>query len=163
VSILLARVDNRLVHGQVLEVWVPRLRAETIVAVDRMLAGDPFQRRLVEGLSRSGVEVRVASPEEAARLVCGVLRGRKLLLLFSDLRQALEACRAGIDFRELNLGNLHPRPGSRPLTTTVYLTADDVECLSALHAAGVAVEARALPTDKSPDVWAKLSAAGAAS
>ncbi|MBI5445189.1 MAG: PTS sugar transporter subunit IIB, partial [Deltaproteobacteria bacterium] len=51
-SILLARVDSRLVHGQVLEVWVPRLRADAIVAVDRALAGDPFRRRLVEGLSR---------------------------------------------------------------------------------------------------------------
>jgi PTS system mannose-specific IIB component len=159
VSILLARVDNRLVHGQVLEVWVPRLRAEAIVAVDRALAGDPFQRRLVEGLSRAGVEVTVATPEEAAALVCGALKGRKLLLLFADLRQALETCRAGVELRELNLGNLHPRPGSRALTTTVYLTAEDVECLAALQSAGVEVEARALPTDKSPDVWAKLAAA----
>jgi PTS system mannose-specific IIB component len=155
--VVFARVDNRLVHGQVLEVWVPRLRANAILAVDRGLAGDAFQRSLVECLSRCGVEVMVASPEEAVGLVEGQFRGRKLLLLFADLRQAVDACRAGLELRELNLGNLHPRPGSKALTTTVYLTAEDVECLSVLRAAGVAVEARTLPTDKSPDVWAKLS------
>ncbi|NTU60380.1 MAG: PTS sugar transporter subunit IIB, partial [Deltaproteobacteria bacterium] len=48
--VVLARVDNRLVHGQVLEAWVPRLGIEAILVVDADLAQDPFQRAVIEGL-----------------------------------------------------------------------------------------------------------------
>jgi mannose/fructose/N-acetylgalactosamine-specific phosphotransferase system component IIB len=156
VAIVLARVDNRLVHGQVLEVWAPRLLAEVIVAIDRGLAQDGFQRRLVEGLSRCGVEVRVTSPEDAFALVHDLAERKRVLIVIADLQQALDASRGGLNFPSINLGNLHSRPGARPLTTSVYVTADDLVCLSAFRAAGVPVDARAVPSDKSPDVWAIL-------
>jgi mannose/fructose/N-acetylgalactosamine-specific phosphotransferase system component IIB len=151
-GVLLARVDNRLVHGQVLVSWVPRLGIDTILVVDRELVGDPFQRDLLEGLGAPGLKIRLVTPEGAALLLAGELRDRKVLVLFAGIHQAVEAWDAGVAFSVLNLGNVHPTQGSRGLTSSVYLSASDEEELCLLLSRGVRVEARAVPADRSPDV-----------
>ncbi|MBI5014064.1 MAG: PTS sugar transporter subunit IIB [Deltaproteobacteria bacterium] len=151
-TIVLARVDNRLVHGQVLEAWVPRLEVQGIVVVDRELAADPLQALVFKVLDRDSLPVRVVGPEEAARLLDGPWRARRVLILFSGLAQAVDSRRSGVRFDALNLGNIHPSPGSRTLTPSVYLSNDDVRLLEDLVQEGVALEARAVPTDRSPDV-----------
>ncbi len=149
-SVVLARVDSRLVHGQVLEAWVPLLRAEVLLVVDSELVSDPLQQMLVQGYARSSLDVRLVSPEEARDQLAGSLACRRVLLLFPGVAQALEAHRAGVAFDRLNLGNVHPRDASRPVTRSVYLTDDDRAALCELVARGVAVEARAIPADRSP-------------
>jgi len=151
-TVVLARVDNRLVHGQVLEAWVPRLGIEGIVIVDGELAADPFQAMVFQALNCDRLPVKVCAPEEAVGLLEGGWRAKKVLVLFSGLRQAVDGRRRGVRFETLNLGNIHPRPGSRTLTPSVYLTADDVGCLETLLGEGVVVEARAVPAERSPDV-----------
>lgn len=159
-GVVLARVDSRLVHGQVLEGWVPRLKAEAILVVDRELVSDPFQRTLLESLGRPGLEVRLVTPGRAAELLGGALAGRRVLVLFAGVGQAVEARKAGVVFDGLNLGNVHPRPQSRALTTSVYLTAEDVALLDDLMRGGVRLEARAVPADRSPDLAAWVRCRG---
>jgi mannose/fructose/N-acetylgalactosamine-specific phosphotransferase system component IIB len=151
-GVLLARVDNRLVHGQVLASWVPRLRIDTILVVDRELVSDPFQKALLEGLGGPGLRILLVTPEGAAALMGGDIRFRRVLVLFSGIHQAVEALEAGVAFSLLNLGNIHPSQGSRGLTGSVFLTGGDEEELCLLLSRGIQVEARALPSDRSPDV-----------
>ena len=151
-GIVLARVDNRLVHGQVLEAWVPRCRIQAIVVVDAELCTDSLRRNILEALGRGGTPVELRSPKEATALLGGPLRDRRVLVLFAGVAEAREARRGGVRFDALNLGNIHPRPGSRPLTPSVYLTPEDEEGLWALAAEGVDLDARAVPADRSPDI-----------
>jgi len=160
-AVVLARTDNRLVHGQVLEAWVPALRVAVILVVDRELGGDPLQRMVIEGLCCRGLRVQIVTPGEAAALLEGELRETRVMLLFRGLRQAIEALDDGVSFGVLNLGNIHPRQDSRSLTVSVYLTAEDDLLLGELAGRGVALEARAVPADRSPDVgrWLEERAA----
>lgn len=153
-SVVMARVDNRLVHGQVLEGWVPLLDADTILVIDRELVDDPLQRMVLEGLGRSRPEVCLVDPDRAAQLLSGKLARHKVLLLFASIRRALEAHSAGVWFERLNLGNVHPTKKSRAVTTSVYLTPDDATLLCELSRRGVELEARAVPADQSPDLGA---------
>ncbi len=157
--IVLARVDNRLVHGQVLEAWVPRFRIDTLLVVDADLVGDPLQRAVLESLNRTGVEVRVEAPATAAHSLAGPLRDRRVMVLFRGLRGAVEALDGGVDFTDLNLGNIHPGEGSRPVSASVYLSATDEDAVRRLLARGVSVEARAVPGDRSPDLAVLLERA----
>jgi len=91
-------------------------------------------------------------PGQAARFLSGDGGWRKILLLFADVRGAAQALDAGVTFDRLNLGNIHPREGSRPVTPSVFLTSEDSERLSALRARGVEIEARAVPAERSPDL-----------
>lgn len=155
--VVLWRIDNRLVHGQVLEVWAPRLGVEAILVVDAELAADPCQRMVFRTLDSACLPVRLAGPDEARAQLEGPWCGRRVLVLFAGLAQAAEGRARGLLFEALNLGNVHPRPESRKLTPSVYLTPEDVDRLRALRAAGVVVEARAVPADRSPDVDAFLA------
>ncbi|NOY46227.1 MAG: PTS sugar transporter subunit IIB [Deltaproteobacteria bacterium] len=158
-SVLLARVDNRLVHGQVLEAWVPYLEADLIVVVGGEESRDPFRRSLFQALSTPQVKVEVVAPEEAPTLVERE-QAHRILLLFPDVDAAWKAFRAGLRFERLNLGNVHPREGGHRVTRTVYLTTEDEEELRDLRAHGVRLEARALPTDASPHPDAFLGPGG---
>lgn len=151
-AVVLARADSRLVHGQVLEAWVPALGVDCILVVDRELVLDPLRRMLLESLGRGGVQVHIADPAEAVQLLEGPLAERRVLLLFAGLREASDAREAGVPFHVLNLGNLHPRQGSRSLTVSVYLTEEDEVILRHLQDCGVVLEARAVPSDRSPDL-----------
>jgi len=155
-AVLLARVDNRLVHGQVLEAWVPRLGIDTILVVDRELVNDPFQRAILEGLSGPRLGIFLVTPERATELLGGELGTRRTLVLFAGIRQAVEALDAGVPFSVLNLGNIHPKEASRVLTASVYLSAGDEEEVCLLLSRGVDVEARAVPSERSPDVRAAV-------
>jgi mannose/fructose/N-acetylgalactosamine-specific phosphotransferase system component IIB len=152
VAVVLARVDNRLVHGQVLEAWAPAVGADTVVVIDEAIAEDPLRRAVIEGLSQPRLEVRLMDPAQAARFLRGEGAQRKVVLLFSDIRVAIEALDVGLSFERLNLGNIHPREASRPVTPSVYLTPEDLERLSQLRARGVEIEARAVPAERSPDL-----------
>lgn len=150
-SIVLARVDNRLVHGQILEAWVPHFAIDTILVIDRQLVDDRFHRTLLEGLGREDLQVCLVKPERAAQLLAGELAQHRVLALFSGIRQAVEALACGVSFSRLNLGNVHPKHGSRAITTSVNLTEQELRDLAALASRGVDLEARAVPADRSPD------------
>lgn len=154
--ILLARVDNRLVHGQVLEAWVPRLGVDTLLVVDADLVDDPLQRAVLESLDRPGLQIRLETPAAAARSLEGPLRDRRVMVLFRGLGGAVDAMDGGVRFAELNLGNVHPAEGSRAVTASVYLSAEDEAAIRVLLARGVAVEARAVPADRPVDVASVL-------
>lgn len=155
---VLARVDNRLVHGQVLEAWVPAFGIGAILVVDPELGRDPLQKMVLEGLSRRGLHVKIATPAEAVSVLAGALRETRVLVLFVGLRQAMEAWDDGVKFDALNLGNIHPRADSVPLSVSVYITPEDEHLLRLLSARGVALEARAVPADSTPDVARWLAA-----
>ncbi len=158
-SVVLARVDNRLVHGQVLETWVPHVRADLIVVVGEAESRDPFRRSLFEALSTPRLRVEVVRPEEAGRAVTRD-PARRILVLFPDVEAAWAAFRAGLRFDRLNLGNVHPREGGRPVSRTVYLTDEDLEELRGLVAAGVELDVRAVPSDPAPPPETVLGAGG---
>lgn len=159
-GMVLARVDSRLVHGQVLEGWVPRLRVDAILIVDRELVSDALQRAVLESLGHPGLQVQLVAPARAAELLTGALAQRRVLVLFAGVSQAVDAWESGVAFEGLNLGNVHPRPQSRALTTSVYLTSEDVALLGGLLARGVRLDARAVPADRSPDLVAWVRCRG---
>jgi PTS system mannose-specific IIB component len=150
--VVLYRIDNRLVHGQVLEAWVPRVGADTILVVDDNLLEDDFHRTIIEAMGHGRLQIKVAGCSSAQSLLTGALSGKKVLVLFHDTEQAFRAHSAGVDYKVLNIGNIHPGQGNSRLTGSVHLTRDDAHRLCKLISSGVRVEVRAVPSDKSLDV-----------
>jgi PTS system mannose-specific IIB component len=149
---VLYRVDNRLVHGQVLEAWVPRVGADTILVVDDNLVKDDFHKTVLEAMGHSRLKIIVVDCANAASRINGELSGKKVLVLFHDTKQAKQAYSAGLDYMVLNLGNIHPGKLSTKLTSNVNLSKADAHRICVLISKGVKVDARAVPADKSPDV-----------
>jgi PTS system mannose-specific IIB component len=145
----LVRVDNRLLHGQVLETWIPRLGATAVAVVDDEAARSPLAQAAMTLCCPAEVPVRVLPMAEADFAAQGAGPG-PVLVLVRDVAGLTAAVARGLTpalAPRLNLGNVHFTPGRRPLTPSVYLAEAELQALEALAAAGFQVEARAVPTD----------------
>lgn len=155
-SIVLARIDNRLIHGQVLESWVPYTHANCIVVANDEVAGLTFQRMLMEAAVPRGIRVVIGTIEEVSQLfAAGELDVSRVLLLFASSSDALQACRQGVRFDALNLGNMHGGTGKTRLSCTIALDPDDIDNLKSIEEAGVRIVSQCIPSDREQN-WRKL-------
>lgn len=155
-SIVLARIDNRLIHGQVLESWVPYIHANCIVVANDEAAGLTFQRLLMEAAVPRGIRVVIGTIEEVSRMfAAGELKVSRVLLLFASSGDALQAYRNGVHFASLNLGNMHGGEGKRRLSCTIALDPADIGNLKSLEDAGVRIVSQCIPSDREQS-WRKL-------
>ncbi len=159
-EVVCARVDNRLVHGQILEVWVPKLSAEVIVVADDEVATNTLMRSAMQIALPRQMRLLVARVEDVAAAVQDAGPGRALVL-FRDIKEAVRAHDAGLAFTALDVGNVHFMPGRKPITPSIYLAQDEIEALGKLAATGVQVEIRTLPSDRPLSLFAGVFAKGA--
>ena len=159
-AIVLARVDSRLIHGQVLEAWVPFCQANCIIVANDAIAAQPLQKRIMMASVPSSIRVVIESiGEVAARFGRHDFDQDRTLILFATPGDASQAVTLGVPLTELNLGNLHGGPGKQRVSCTLSVDGGDVDALKALESAGVEILARCVPSDHSCD-WKKLCEAG---
>ncbi len=147
-SIVLTRVDSRLVHGQVVETWLPALGIRHVVVADAKAAAEPLARTAMELALPPGVDLVVGAPESLDWKALGDAEGNTLVLVRSieDLRSLLDHLDlAGLDIL-LNVGMVHAGEGRRAITPGLYLSRSELEALRDLVRRGVRVEARGLPS-----------------
>ncbi|MHB8769650.1 MAG: PTS sugar transporter subunit IIB [Syntrophales bacterium] len=160
-DITLVRVDNRLVHGQILEAWVPFLQASCIIVVDDQVASDYYCETVI----------RMAVPREVDVVICGTQdfadaysfhrgSGQKTIVLFSKIADALTVYRRGYHFDTLNIGNVYNEDCRLCCTPSVLLSDVDIRDISALHGEGVKIELRRVPREKPADFDHILRCAG---
>jgi mannose/fructose/N-acetylgalactosamine-specific phosphotransferase system component IIB len=147
-SLALARVDDRLVHGQVVLAWASTLKASRLLVADDAAAGAAWERQLLQA-SAGDLEVLVFPVAETAeRLAEESERHGAAILLFRSPSSALAAVEAGATIEELNLGGLHHAPGRQPVLDYLYLNDNDREALRLLSQRGVRLSARDLPSSR---------------
>jgi len=146
-SVLLFRVDERLIHGQVVVGWVRRLRPRRIIVVDDELSGDPLE----QSIYRTGLpqEIRADFWSEAdavSKLPAVIESGEPAFVLTADLPAMAGLARRGIPIEEINVGCIHRGEGRRPVLPYVSLDAGDERLIEQLEREGVRVVARDVPT-----------------
>ena len=147
--IALARVDERLLHGQVSVGWVPHLHATVVVVANDRVAADPLLSGICLACS-SGVRVEVLSVAEAARRGAGSEWSRDtVIVLFENLQDARRAMDAGLAVSRLNLGGLRHNAGRICICDGVTLDNEDCAILRDFVRRGVAVDVRLMPRDRS--------------
>jgi PTS system mannose-specific IIB component/fructoselysine and glucoselysine-specific PTS system IIB component len=146
--IVLCRVDDRLVHGQVVIGWGRPLAIELIVLVDDTVATSPWEQDLYRMSVSPEIEVQfLGAAEASARLHEWETGTRRVLILTGDLPTVAALHAAGPSaVHRINLGGLHHRPGRRERLPYLYLTNDELRSLQALEAAGADVQAQDLPS-----------------
>jgi PTS system mannose-specific IIB component/fructoselysine and glucoselysine-specific PTS system IIB component len=146
VPILLARVDDRLIHGQVVHGWGRPLRATLFALVSDELSADPERGELYLVAVPDEAQGRVLSVAEALGATFRAETEReRTIVLFADVATARRAIEGGFPVAALNLGGLHHAPGKHEILPYVYLSAADRTDLRAIDARGVSVAAQDLP------------------
>lgn len=145
--ISLVRVDNRLIHGQVVEAWLPHLKVSRVVVADDEAASSPLIRAAMGLAVSSEVEVAI---EPLAQLDFAQLSSDEVrtLVLVREVEGVLQARQRGLQVRALNLGNVHFASGRRQVSASVFLSQEELNRLRMLADEGIEVEARGVPTDR---------------
>ena len=143
--IKLARIDDRLIHGQVVLGWVPVVKPDRILVANDRVAASDWERRFYASCAPE-VKVAFASVAEAGRQLSGDLfAGEQLLVLFESARDVLSLVRTGVTLREVNVGGLHYRDESVELLPFVFLTTEERAALRELVKLGVSLSAQDVP------------------
>lgn len=146
-SIALYRVDDRLIHGQVVVGWGQPLHAGFIVLVDDTVRGSAWEQDLYRMGVPPEIEVVFASTTEAAaRLPVWERDPRVGILVAGDIDTLAALSTNGLRVRRINIGGLHHRPGRSERLRYVYLSDDEAAKLRALAAQGIEVTAQDVPT-----------------
>lgn len=146
-NIQLIRIDDRLIHGQVVVGWVKALGIERLVVVNDAIAKNSMQKTLMEMAVPSGLKVSFYTVEEAAKNCNASETHEKSLLLFSSPVDILEFRRRGGVLNSVNVGGMHYCEGKQQVSKTVCVNGEDIEAFRELRRQGVELEVRAVPGD----------------
>ena len=157
-STVLHRVDDRLIHGQIVAAWVPYTRATRIVIADDELPDNPLQSKIVRMAAPPKIRVEILPVHQAVVFMAQQRSGPGLLtiMLFAGLGAVIEALDAGLCLTELNLGNIHNAPGKIQLTDSISLNREEIGFLRRLREEDIRVYIQPVPTVPAIDIFALL-------
>lgn len=145
----LIRIDDRLIHGQVVAVWCKHRPFTRIVIVDDEVAADPFMQEVMRLAAPPGLQVDVLSLEEAIRRLPQDPRPRETtMVLLRSPQAALRLYEGGIRYAALNVGGLGSGPGRRPLFRHIAASDEEMAVLKALAERGVDITFLTVPGEK---------------
>jgi mannose/fructose/N-acetylgalactosamine-specific phosphotransferase system component IIB len=152
-SVELLRIDDRLVHGQVVEGWVKALRINHLVVASDEVESDETQKALYVLAVPNGVQLTTATVADAAQAwKAGQWKNDRALMLVSTPEEVVTLAEAGAPIKSVNLGGLHYRTGRVQVFKGISLNDHDVRALKTLAARGILLEARPLPLDEPVDI-----------
>jgi mannose/fructose/N-acetylgalactosamine-specific phosphotransferase system component IIB len=144
----LVRIDDRLIHGQVVGGWLPVVQAERIVVASDRAAADPLQTGLMRLAVPDHVDVDILTLDQAAaQLKSGTWGKERVMLLLSGVHELDRLMTLGASILHVNLGGLHDAPGRRMVAPHLAFTREEKEVLARLISEGVSFETRPLPGD----------------
>jgi PTS system mannose-specific IIB component len=148
-SLRLVRIDDRLIHGQVVAGWLRALGAQRIVIVDDAAARDEFLREVLSLAAPSGVPVEVLDVAGgAARCIDLATSQEPVIVLARSPRTVLALRQAGVPIEVVDLGGLGAGPGRRRLHRTISVSSDELAELRELEQLGTRVEIRIVADDR---------------
>ena len=148
-SLRLVRIDDRLIHGQVVAVWLRALGAQRIVIVDDATARDEFLREVLTLAAPQGVPVEVlGGAEGAGRLIDLAATPEPVIVLARTPRTVLALRRAGVPIDVVDLGGMGAGPGRKRLHKTISVSPDELRELRELEQLGTRVEIQIVADDR---------------
>jgi PTS system mannose-specific IIB component len=148
-TLTLVRVDDRLIHGQVVAIWLKALNARRIVIVDDRTARDEFLREVITLSAPPGVPVEVLDVESGTQRVLDLVADPEpVFVLVRTPIVALHLREAGVEFPLLNVGGLGAGPTRKPLYRNISASPDEMAAMRQLESMGTTVELRIVENDR---------------
>lgn len=151
--IKLARIDDRLIHGQVITSWIRQNNIEIIVIVDDNIAKDKVQLSILKMATPPGLKVYALTEQGyVERHKKGVLDNYSTMLIFADVKAVLNVINSGVEIKVLNLGGISKKPNRTNYTKTINLTDEERDILLEISDKGVMFDTRQVITDSQSDI-----------
>ena len=157
-NITLARIDDRLIHGQVTTVWSKVANAQRIIICNDDVYNDDVRRTLLRQAAPPGMKVNVVNIEKAVAVYHNPqYQGETVFYLFTNPQDVLTMVQQGVKIATLNIGGMAWRPGKKQLTKAVSLDAADINAFQQLDKLGVKLDLRVVASDPSVNILDKIA------
>ncbi len=148
-KIVLARIDNRLIHGQVATVWSKVTGCQRIIVCDDEVAQDKVRSTLLKQAAPPGISAHVVDTDKAIKVYENPkYADDKCLLLFTNPTSVLKLVENGVDIKSVNIGGMSFTNGKTQITDAVSVDAKDIDSFKKLNEKGIELEIRKVDTDK---------------
>lgn len=148
-----ARIDDRLIHGQVVTAWLQAIgKCHEILICDDRACKDPFLQSVLKMTAPPNIGLRVLSVNEAALdFKAKVGDNRRVFLLTRGPEPILKLIEGGVPMTYLNLGGMGAGPGRTILHQNISVSEDEMQTLRQIQSKGVKIELKMVPTDRGVD------------
>ena len=155
--IKLFRVDDRLIHGQVQTKWISTVGAEKIIVVDTKTSQDPIALQILKIAVPNNIELLVYNETDAVEILIkeGISKS-KSMVLFKSITTIERLVNQGVDIREVNVGPVSSKPGTRKIVKNTYFTSEEINAATKLSENNVYIYFQLVPDDSKID-WLNIS------
>lgn len=152
-DIVLTRIDDRLIHGQVVTAWVKHTEGNRIIVVDDGLAKDAFMQKILKTATPPGITAEVVATDKAAELLKGeAVKGERIIILVKT-PQPLEALLdAGVELKTIVLGGMGLKAGRKKFHKNISASGEEVECMKRIIKKGTSIVAQMVPDERPADI-----------
>jgi PTS system N-acetylgalactosamine-specific IIB component len=151
-NILLTRIDNRLIHGQVATQWNSSLGANLILVANDDSASNTLRQSLMDMAAPAGVATRYWTIEKTIKNIHRASASQRIFIVCETPIDVLKLVEGGVPIKKVNIGNMHMAEGKRQVATTVAVDDNDVAAFAKLLELGVELDIRKVPNESSEDV-----------
>ncbi|WP_386690852.1 MULTISPECIES: PTS mannose transporter subunit IIAB [unclassified Lonepinella] len=144
----LARIDDRLIHGQVATRWTKESRVTRIVVVNDDVAKDNVRSTMLKSVAPPGVTAHVVPVDKMIRVYNNPeYAGERMMLLFTNPTDVQRLSDAGVEFKSINIGGISYKEGKKMVTSAVAVNEEDIAAFKALDAKGIELDVRKVSND----------------
>jgi len=159
IDFVLARIDTRLLHGQVATNWTKATHPNRIIVVSDSVSKDELRKKLIEQAAPPGVRAHVIPLDKLVQVYNDPRFGdTKALLLFETPQDALAVIEKGVEIPELNIGSMAHSVGKVQINNVLSLDQEDVEVYKKLRDLGVKFDVRKVSNDSPSDLFKLIEA-----
>lgn len=152
-NIVLTRIDNRLVHGQVGVTWTKTIGANLLLVANDEAAQDKLQQQLMAVTAKSsGVGIRFFTIDKTAAIIDRAAPSQKIFIVCKTPQDVRRLVDKGVPLKEVNVGNMHFLEGKRQITKKVYADDQDMDDLKYVASKGVHVYIQDVPGDTKTEI-----------
>ena len=152
-NILLTRIDNRLIHGQVGVTWTTALNANLLVVVDDLVANDPIQQQLMAVTAKSsGAATRFFTIQKTIDVIHKASDRQKIFIICRTPDTVRKLVEGGVPIKKVNVGNMHFSPDKRQISAKVFVDDKDMEDLEFIKSKNIEVTIQDVPSDSKKEI-----------
>ncbi|EUJ43963.1 mannose/fructose/sorbose PTS transporter subunit IIA [Paenilisteria rocourtiae] len=153
IKFVLARVDSRLLHGQVATAWTKSTNPNRIIVVSDAVSKDDLRKKLIEQAAPPGVKANVIPVDKMIEISKDPRFGNtKALLLFENPQDVLRAVEGGVEIEQVNVGSMAHSVGKVVVSKVLAMGQEDVEAFDKLKEKGIKFDVRKVPNDSSANM-----------
>ena len=157
-SIVAARIDGRLIHGQVANLWASKLNISRIMVIDDEVSQNAIEKSGLKLATPAGVKLSVLPIEKAAaNILAGKYDSQRVMVIAKRPDRFLKLVEAGVSLEEINVGNMSQSDESRAVTRSINVVDKDVEDFNQLDKKGVRLVSQMVPSDRQEDFMRLLN------